>query len=291
MAVFYHKTGGDFNHENALAEKMSAVASHSPVLLVPQRRLQTPKFLVFDGNACIQPHFVASYAPSMKTFVLNGWAANEHAWDLCAFERDRVFSYVEQLDGAPEDAIAGERGPVMLVGWSMGGSGALRLACRFPGKTAALVLLAATPCMMADPESDWKGMTPRRLEALRYGLKLTRGAGFFGTPEGLPDIYDAADDANLERGLKYLLETDLRAKLERTFPAGCQAPDVAILQSERDGIVHPSNAAFLAHVFPCAKTEMVPGGEHAIPVSAHDLVDRAVRETAALACSRVTSRQ
>jgi len=227
----------------------------------------------------------------MKTFVLNGWAANEHAWDLCAFERDRVFSYVEQLDGAPEGAISAEHDPVMLVGWSMGGSGALRLACQFPEKIAALVLLAATPRMMADPESDWKGMTPRRLEALRYGLKFTRGAGFFGTPEGVPEIYDADDDANLERGLKYLLETDLRTKLERTFPAGCRAPDVAILQSERDGIVHPSNAVYLARIFPDAKKETVPGGEHAIPVSAHELVDRAVCETAALARGRVTSRQ
>ena len=227
----------------------------------------------------------------MKTFVLNGWAANEHAWDLCAFARDRLFSYVEQLDGAPEDALSGEQEPVMLVGWSMGGSGALRLACRFPEKIAALVLLAATPRMMADAASGWKGMTPRRLEALRYGLKLTRGAGFFGTPEGVPEIYDANDDANLERGLKYLLETDLRAELERTFRPGTQAPVVAILQSERDGIVHPSNAVYLAHVFPGAKTEMIPGGEHAISVSAHDLVDMAVSETAALARKRITSRQ
>ena len=52
----------------------------------------------------------------MKTFVLNGWAANEHAWDLCAFVRDRIFSYVEQLDGLPEKAIEAETGKVLLVG-------------------------------------------------------------------------------------------------------------------------------------------------------------------------------
>ena len=37
----------------------------------------------------------------MKTFVLNGWSASANAWDLCKFDRDRIFSYVEQLDGAP----------------------------------------------------------------------------------------------------------------------------------------------------------------------------------------------
>ena len=44
----------------------------------------------------------------MKTFVLNGWSASEQAWDLCAFPRDRVFSYVEQLEGLPEKAVEEE---------------------------------------------------------------------------------------------------------------------------------------------------------------------------------------
>ena len=83
----------------------------------------------------------------MKVFVLNGWAASEHAWDLCAFRRDRVFGYIEQLDALPEAALRGESAAV-LVGWSMGGSGALRLAVRFPEKVAGLVLVAATPRMM-----------------------------------------------------------------------------------------------------------------------------------------------
>ena len=219
----------------------------------------------------------------MKTFVLNGWAANEHAWDLCAFARDRIFSYVEQLDGLPERAVAAESGKVMLVGWSMGGCGALGLACRHPDKVAGLVLIAATPRMMADGDTGWAGMTPRRLEALRYGLKLTRGAGFFGIPEGVENPYDASDEANLERGLKYLLETDVRADLESAFGPGRKCPHVAILQSERDGIVRPSNASYLAGVFPSASVTMIPGGEHAISLSAHELVDRAVRETAELA--------
>ena len=36
----------------------------------------------------------------MKTFVLNGWAASPRAWDLCLFPRDRIFGYLEQLDGS-----------------------------------------------------------------------------------------------------------------------------------------------------------------------------------------------
>ena len=112
-------------------------------------------------------------APGTSIFVLNGWAASPHAWDLCLFMRPRgsaalprLFSYVEQLDGEPEKAMENvER--CILVGWSMGGSSALRLAARWPEKVAGLVLIAATPRMMEEKETGWRGMSPRRLEALR----------------------------------------------------------------------------------------------------------------------------
>ena len=172
---------------------------------------------------------------NVPIFVLNGWAASPHAWDLCRFMRPRgsaalptgttgvspvekstalprLFSYVEQLDGEPEKAIENvER--CILVGWSMGGSSALRLAARFPEKIAGLVLIAATPRMMEDKATGWRGMTPHRLEALRYGLLKTQGIGFFGVPEGKPNPYLVDVPANLERGLKYLLDTDVRAEL------------------------------------------------------------------------------
>ena len=235
----------------------------------------------------------------LPVFVLNGWAASPHAWDLCGFMRSRLFSYVEQLDGEPEKAMEGaER--VVLVGWSMGGSSALRLAVRFPEKVAGLVLIAATPRMMEEKESGWKGMSPRRLEALRYGLVMTKGMGVFGVPEGKPNPYLADEPANLERGLKYLLETDLRADLERVFVGGgmgflpgqqadgkkkqaynnkmceCRSLAVHIFQSERDGIVRPENAAYLQSVFPQASVHLVPGAEHALPIFIPELIDEAV---------------
>ena len=49
--------------------------------------------------------FLAGRRGRIKTFVLNGWAASEQAWDLCRFPRDRIFSYIEQLDGEPEKAM------------------------------------------------------------------------------------------------------------------------------------------------------------------------------------------
>ena len=218
-------------------------------------------------------------------FVLNGWAASPHAWDLCRFMRPqqvaalpRLFSYVEQLDGEPEKAIENvER--CILVGWSMGGSSAMRLAARFPEKIAGLVLIAAMPRMMEDKETGWRGMSPHRLEALQYGLLKTQGIGFFGVPEGKPNPYLTDEPANLERGLKYLLETDVRAALEqlRTPTPEPRTPfPVHIFQSEHDGIVRPENAAWLKTVFPQASVTMVPGTEHALPIFIPEKIDEAV---------------
>ena len=208
----------------------------------------------------------------LPVFVLNGWAASPHAWDLCRFRRTRLFSYVDQLDGLPEKALA-EVERCILVGWSMGGSSALRLAARWPKKVAGLVLVAATPRMMEEKETGWRGMSPRRLEALRYGLLMTRGEGFFGVPEGKPNPYLADEPANLERGLAYLLETDVRGALEQ---AVFGAPPVHVFQSEHDGIVRPENAAWLKTIFPQASVTMVPGTEHALPIFIPEKIDEAV---------------
>ena len=224
---------------------------------------------------------VSSCVPPV--IVLNGWAASPHAWDLCRFPRERVFSYVEQLDGGPEKALEGKE-RCILVGWSMGGSSALRLAARRPEKIAGLVLVAATPRMMEVREEGWRGMNERRLDALLRGLELTRGDGFFGVPPGLPNPYMIDEPGNLRRGLDYLLATDLRPDLAKAFPAGASFP-VHIFQSEHDGIVRPENATWLKSAFPQASVTMVPGTEHALPIFIPELIDEAVDSCIRLAAA------
>lgn len=209
----------------------------------------------------------------MKTFVLNGWASSKEAWDLCLFERERIFTYTELLDGVAEDVLEKEK-EFVLVGWSMGGSFALRYAMKFPEKLKGLILVAATPRMMRD--KNWEGMTPRRLAALEAGLKMTKGQGFFGTPEGRPNPYKMDSDENLARGLEYLKSTDLRLDLIDLLASGKVRCPVYIFQSENDGIVRASNARFLSTVFPHAELEMVPGGEHALSVTIPEKIDVAV---------------
>ncbi len=212
----------------------------------------------------------------METWILNGWAASADAWSLCGFERSRLFSYTDQLDGLPEKALEAADS-VVLVGWSMGGSGALRLLLGHREKIAGLVLVAATPRMMCD--EGWAGMTERRLAALEAGLRLTMGGGLFGVPEGRPNPYMTDTEENLSRGIGYLRATDLRRDLMASRGEFASIP-VVIFQSERDGIVRSANADFLMRIFPHASLRLVPGAEHALPVAIPGQIDAAVRELA-----------
>lgn len=203
----------------------------------------------------------------MRILVFNGWAAGPETWALCAFPHDWVFDYVEQLDGLPEKVME-ESDEVVLVGFSMGGSTALRMWLKWPEKVKGLVLVSTTPRMME--AENWKGMSERRLAALRLGTQMM----FRDDPSPM------YDERNMERGLDYLKTTDLRLQLlsisesgesvkRRNFP-------VFIFQSEKDGIVRPSNAKFLKEVFPQAKVTMVPGNEHVLPIRVPELIDEAV---------------
>lgn len=205
----------------------------------------------------------------MKTLVFNGWAAGYEAWNFCDFEHDWLFSYVEQLDGLPEK-VMDDSDEVLLVGWSMGGSSALRMALRNPEKVRGLVLVATTPRMMEDKATGWRGMSERRLAALWLGTKMV----FKDDPDPAYDL------VAMERGLDYLRTTDLREPL-RTLNArfGREVP-VCVFQAERDGIVRPNNADFLKEVFPQAGLTLVPGAEHVLPVAIPELISAAVRNVA-----------
>lgn len=215
----------------------------------------------------------------MRILTFNGWASSPHAWDLVS-EVERVYTYLESLDGVPEREIAALPADekLLLVGWSMGGSVALQMAVKFPERIAGLVLVAASVRMMEDKEAGWKGMSPRRLEAFKKGVELTHGEGFFGFPEGKPNPYRADTNENLERGLEYLAETDIRAEVaelakklaERNVP-------VYLFHSEKDGVVRPQSAEFLKSVYPNAKLEYIPGTEHALPIMIPEKISAAIK--------------
>ena len=220
----------------------------------------------------------------MKCLVFNGWAAGPETWGLCAFPHDWVFDYVEQLDGLPEKVME-DSDEAILVGFSMGGSSALRMFLKYPEKVKGMVLISATPRMMEEKKAEkaggggdegsgetWRGMSERRLAALRLGTRMA----FKDDPS---PVYE---EKNMDRGLEYLKTTDLRQELLALSESGESVKwrnlPVWIFQSEKDGIVRPNNAEFLKRVFPQAKVTMVPGNEHVLPITVPELIDEAVRD-------------
>ncbi len=199
----------------------------------------------------------------MRTIVFNGWAAGPEVWDLTSFHRDWTFDYVEQMDGVPERVLA-DFDEFVLVGFSMGSTMALKMLLKFPERVRGLVLVSATPRMMSDV--DWPGFTERRIAAFLQGTQMIYA--------GNPSPMYRTD--NLERGLDFLRNTDLRRELEERFAGKEVGFPVEVLHSERDGIVRPNNALYFKSLFPQAKVTMVPGNEHVLPIHAHDLVNKAV---------------
>lgn len=202
----------------------------------------------------------------MTTLVFNGWAAGPEAWALTHFRRDWTFSYVEELDGLPERVMNDLPGPFLFVGFSMGGTYALERLLDDPSRVAALVLVSTTPRMMSDDAASWRGLSERRIEALRLGTELL----FADDPSPL-----YAPDA-LQRGLRFLRTEDVRAPLRKAAPSFAHLR-VEIVHSERDGIVRPQSVSFLKSVFPQAHVTWIPGSEHVLPVTAPREIDAAVR--------------
>ncbi len=211
----------------------------------------------------------------VEVAILNGWAASPAAWSRCEFPcMTSMFGYVEQLDGAVDRYMRALRGKAVLAAWSMGGTTAMRIAAEYPEKTAGLILAAATPRLAEDKSTGWRGMSPRRIEALRAGLLMTGGKGLFPQEPGMPSPYMLDTPENLERGLEFLRTADVRDMLDR-IPRDIPS---YLFQSESDGIVRSSGVGFIVSHIPQTRVRMVAGSEHALPVTMAGEISQCARE-------------
>jgi pimeloyl-ACP methyl ester carboxylesterase len=168
------------------------------------------------------------------------------------------------------DALEIERLPV--VGWSMGGFLAQRLAARSPDRVAALALLATDPgapgAVAADPETwsrlvDHSG-TPRQQASRLISLLF---------PPGLAAVIDhqfgeivAAARANLSPAALRSQEAVMDAWHRDGPPAlgAGTAPPTLIVHGDLDEVIPPANAAALAARWPGARVEILEGCAHAV---------------------------
>ncbi|MBX3665105.1 MAG: alpha/beta fold hydrolase [Burkholderiales bacterium] len=221
--------------------------------------------------------------------LLHGWGAHGGVWaEVSARLGDRIAVQAPDIDGSGsmDDAVdrLAARSPARCVvaGWSLGGQLALSWAHRHAAQVAGLILLAATPRFVAAP--DWEhGMPVEAFEEFaatagadaaaalrRFRLLETRGdaraRAVIRELDRLLDVRAAAGAAALARMLDWLRRTDLRNLL----PAVGQP--ALVIHGDRDGVVAPAAADFMAGRLSRARIERIAGAAHVPFVSATDRV-------------------
>lgn len=119
---------------------------------------------------------------------------------------------------------------VTLVGWSMGGLIATRLAERYPEQVAALACVATSPCFVARPAEKWPGIAEHVLAQFQQQLsgnftatlKRFLAVQAMGSPSARDDArrlqaqvlsQPLPHPAALKAGLRWLADVDLRSSL------------------------------------------------------------------------------
>ena len=118
----------------------------------------------------------------------------------------------------------------ILLGWSLGGLVAQRVAIDFPNRIEKLILVATSPKFAAEKEEQWPGIVPDVLEAFKnqlqnaYSKTLDRFMAIqaMGSKSARKDIVVIRDAVSvypdphqhaLEKGLDILQTIDLRSEL------------------------------------------------------------------------------
>lgn len=157
--------------------------------------------------------------------------------------------------------------PCVLMGWSLGGLFAQRLALEQPNKVLGLYAVTTSPCFLAC--EDWPGIMPATLERFRERLRdnsadtIAEFMALQGVPkEELCDWQFHNEPAPLLAGLNMLYDWDLRVPL------------LALKQPARfvfgrlDAIVHHRLARQMKMTYPQLETHLYPRAAH-MPFMSH----------------------
>ncbi len=233
--------------------------------------------------------YVESAGSGFPLVMLHGWGMHGGIWDDCIPELARRWRVVRpdlpghgrspalpghaDLDAMVESVASHCPREMMLLGWSLGGLVAIRMAARLPQRVLRLVLVAATPRFVSGPE--WPcAVAPSVLESFGRGLSgdyrrtvrdfLTlQVRGDERAVELLRDLktrvfaHGDPDPGALQQGLELLAETDLRGDLE-----DIGQPSL-VLSGERDRITPPEAGRRMAESLPRATFLSIQGASHA----------------------------
>jgi pimeloyl-[acyl-carrier protein] methyl ester esterase len=190
------------------------------------------------------------------------------------------------LDRSAPDAGAS----LTLLGWSLGGTIALRWALQEPSRITRLILTGTTPCFVARP--DWPhAMAARTLRqfgdelAVSYRLTLQRfialqvhgsehAAAVRTQLRGELFARGEPSPAVLHDALELLAGVDLRAEV------GAIEQATTVITGGRDALTPPAAGEWLAQALPRGTLRLIPGAAHAAFLSHPDAFVAAIADGA-----------
>jgi sigma-B regulation protein RsbQ len=261
-------------------------------------------------NAGRMPHLDRRGAGDPTLLFVHGWGLDRTAWDplrahlngfetvaydTCGFGGNTQCRVVEGetlTHSAAElmrvrDGLSREH--VIVIGSSRGGTIALRAAAERPDAFAAVIVIGAPPRVTAGDDYS-HGARREDLEAVAQQLESAYG----GTFEAIAPVFYLTDDAaeadvTGARGL--LLASNARTSDPKTAVAVLRdnlsddirgllpriAVPVLVIGGQRDPVVPPDAAKFVASSIPYARLEILPGAGHVPHLTMPEKTSRLIR--------------
>lgn len=219
--------------------------------------------------------------------LIHGWGMNGAVWQLLAEQLSKQRCvYIVDLPGmglsktiAPYhlSALAQAVSEVIpgvsdIVGWSLGGLVAQRLALDQPERVKRLVLVGTSPCFVTKP--DWpNGILAKHFELfgqqfnqdfkatlLKFlTLQCMNAKDTKSTIRKLRAVFEAKPmpvQSALEQSLQILVDTDLREEVARI-----RQPTL-IIHGDRDTLAPVSGAHWMVNQLPNAQLRVLAGAAH-----------------------------
>lgn len=241
--------------------------------------------------------FTQSFGAGHELVLLHGWGMNGDVWEGIVPKLAQDFRVtivdlpghgrsVDDLGEYTLENLASQVAAVMpasatLLGWSLGGMVATRLALDFPQKIDKLVLVASAPKFTRD-ESWPNGVEPEVLDNFagdlrgdfRHTMKRFIAIQSMGSDNAKEEQRVLRDRvfrhghpqiAALEGGLKILHDADLRSELGNIMQS------TFIMAGEYDSLFRKRAAEEACELFPGARLSVIKGAGHAPFLSHPDI--------------------
>lgn len=220
---------------------------------------------------------------SKKTiYFIPGWASDSSVWKhiVPSVNSDKEVKYID-WSILLENTDCSFSTNSILVGWSIGGMLALEL-CKKKNKFSNLILIASTARMTED--DGYSGVPFKSLKAMKIQLKRKRERVISDFAENSCDIGNRQFISccqkssqnftleNLQKGLSYLLEKDLRPDLSEI-----NVPSV-IIHAENDNIINVLNSCVLHENLNNSRLINLKTGGHALPLSKSEVISDIINE-------------